>query len=230
MMDDLLQEMIDPAPVQHDASRRRRLWTTVTIVGLAAVGATALTTSAIFTDNDASSATIESGTVDLEIGEDVPFAFSPQNLAPGDSTFTPLQVQSNGSLELRYAVSYSATPAADGGADPNLEPPATPGDLRDVLALTVYSVPADTACTPAGVVGLTPLNNTGEGTDWPTASEPLVGSPDPGSQTGDRALASGVPEWLCFQVDFPLAADNAYQDSAVTLNLTFNAEQTANNP
>ena len=65
MMDDLLQEMIDPAPVHHDAPRRRRLWSTVAIVGLAAVGATTLTTSAIFTDNDATSATIESGTVDL---------------------------------------------------------------------------------------------------------------------------------------------------------------------
>ena len=69
MMDDLLQEMIDPAPVHPDAPRRRRLWSTVAIVGLAAVGATTLTTSAIFTDNDSTSATIESGTVDLQIGD-----------------------------------------------------------------------------------------------------------------------------------------------------------------
>ena len=68
MMDDLLQEMIDPAPVHRDAPRRRRLWTTVAIVGLAAVGATTLTTSAIFTDNDSTSADIETGTVDLAIG------------------------------------------------------------------------------------------------------------------------------------------------------------------
>src|SRR6187551_1642199 len=106
MMDDLLQEMIDPAPVHHDAPRRRRLWTTVAIVGLAAVGATTLTTSAIFTDNDSTSATIESGTVDLEIGQDVEFAFAPQNLAPGDSTFVPLQIQNNGSLALRYSIYY----------------------------------------------------------------------------------------------------------------------------
>ncbi len=39
MMDDLLEEMVNPpAPAQADRARRRRLWATVTIVGLAAVG------------------------------------------------------------------------------------------------------------------------------------------------------------------------------------------------
>ena len=56
MMDDLLHEMINPAPAPRDGARRRRLWTTVVIVGLAAIGATTLTTSAIFTDDDATSA------------------------------------------------------------------------------------------------------------------------------------------------------------------------------
>ncbi|KQR08224.1 TasA family protein [Cellulomonas sp. Leaf334] len=229
MMDDLLQEMIDPAPVHHDAPRRRRLWTTVAIVGLAAVGATTLTTSAIFTDNDAQSATIESGTVDLEIGDAVPFAFSPQNLAPGDSTFTPLQVQSNGSLQLRYAISYFATPTTNPEDDPVLDPPATPGDLRDILALTVYPVTSENACSAAGVAAVTPINNPGVGEDWPGAATPLVGVPTMGPDTGDRSLPAGASEWLCFQVDFPIAADNAYQDSAVELDLIFNAEQTANN-
>jgi hypothetical protein len=229
MMDDLLQEMIDPAPAHHDAPRRRRLWTTVAIVGLAAIGATTLTTSAIFTDNDATSAAIESGTVDLEIGETVPFAFSPQNLAPGDSTYTPLQVQSNGSLELRYAVSYFATPATNPGTDPVLDPPATPGDLRDILELSVFPVAAETGCTAAGVAALSPINNTGVGADWPGTATALVGQPTVGAQTGDRALAAGAGEWLCFRVDFPLEADNAYQDAAVELDLIFNAEQTANN-
>jgi len=45
VMDDLLQEMIDPAPAPRDAPRRRRLWMTVAIVGLAVVGVTKLTTA-----------------------------------------------------------------------------------------------------------------------------------------------------------------------------------------
>jgi len=229
MMDDLLQEMIDPAPAQHDAPRRRRLWTTVAIVGLAAVGATTLTTSAIFTDNDATSATIESGTVDLEIGQTVPFTFTPQNLAPGDSTFVPLEVQSNGSLALRYSVSYAASPAANGTPDPDLDPAPVAGDLRDVLQLSVYAVP-QASCTAAGVAAATRLNDAATVSPWPGAVSPLIGSNAQGAQTGDRDLTVGAPtEWLCFKVDFPTTAGNEYQDAGVTLDLTFNAEQTANN-
>lgn len=230
MMDDLLQEMIDPAPAQHDAPRRRRLWTTVAIVGLAAIGATTLTTSAIFTDNDATSATIETGTVDLEIGESVPFAFTPQNLAPGDSTFVPLEVQSNGSLALRYSISYSASVAPGGTTDPDLDPAPVAGDLRDVLELTVFAVP-QASCVAGGLGTATPINDPATVTPWPGTVSPLVGSNTQGQDPGDRGLTVGTPaEWLCFKVDLPLSAGNEYQDAGVTLDLTFNAEQTANNP
>src|SRR6478736_160891 len=110
MMDDLLQEMIDPAPVPRDGARRRRLWTTVVIVGLAAVGATTLTTSAIFTDDDATSASIQTGNVSLVLGGSTPFEFTPQNLAPGSSTFVPLTVTNDGSLGLRYSIPYFGAP------------------------------------------------------------------------------------------------------------------------
>ena len=145
MMDDLLQEMIDPAPVHHDAPRRRRLWSTVAIVGLAAVGATTLTTSAhlhrqrrdVRDHRERHRRPGRSATT-------VPFAFAPQNLAPGASTFAPLQVQSNGSLALRYADlvlrhDRRRTP----WPNPDLDPPAAAGDLRDVLELRVYARPAD---------------------------------------------------------------------------------------
>ncbi len=229
MMDDLLQEMIDPAPEHRDAPRRRRLWTTVAIVGLAAIGATTLTTSAIFTDNDSTSAAIESGTVDLALGA-TPFTFTPQNMAPGDTTFAPVQVQSNGSLALRYSISYSAAPAVNGTPDPVLNPAPTAGDLRDVLQLHVYAV-AQGGCTPAGVAGLTALNDPSTVTAWPGTVQPLVGSNAQGAQGGDRQLTvGGSSEWLCFAVDLPIGAGNEYQDTAVTLSLVFNAEQIANNP
>ena len=232
MMDDLLQEMIDPAPVHRDAPRGRRLWTTVAIVGLAAVGATTLTTSAIFTDNDSTSATIESGTVDLAIGEDVPFVFAPGNLVPGDSTFAPLQVQSNGSLALRYSISYAATMATNALPNPDLDPPAAAGDLRTVLELRVYAVP-QASCTAAGVAGATQLNDAATVTNWPSTVTRLVGDNFPGGQAGDRDLTvdpATASEWLCFRVDFPLGSGNDFQDAGVKLDLTFNAEQTANNP
>jgi spore coat-associated protein N len=239
MMDDLLQEMIDPAPAHRDAPRRRRLWTTVAIVGLAAIGATTLTTSAIFSDNDAASADIKSGTVDLVVGDGTTFAFTPQNLAPGDATFAPLQVSSSGSLELRYSVSYKAEQSAADAPAPDLAAPdgsavATDGDLRDVLQLRLYAVPA-AQCNLAGTGGATtpstPLNDAGTITPWPGIETPLVGSNAPGQQAGDRVLSVATPtEMLCARVDFPSTAGNEYQAGGVTLDLTFNAEQTVHNP
>src|SRR3954451_3137544 len=147
MMDDLLQEMIDPAPLHRDAPRRRRMWTTVAIVGLAVIGATTLTTSAIFTDNDSASADIQTGTVDLDVDAASTFAFLPQNLVPGDTTYAPLVVNSNGSLQLRYSISYkaeqiAATTAAPTLLDPAGAPVASGGDLRTVLQLRMYELPA----------------------------------------------------------------------------------------
>ncbi|KQY47070.1 hypothetical protein [Cellulomonas sp. Root137] len=235
MMDDLLQEMIDPAPVHHDAPRRRRLWTTVAIVGLAAVGATTLTTSAIFTDNDTVSAEIQSGTVDLVVGSTTAFAFAPQNLNPGATTFAPLLVSSTGSLELRYAISYSAVPTAGPAGSPVVEDTdgttavATGANLANVLELRMFRVDAAADCNAANTAG-TPLNAAGTVTPWPATTTELVGSPATLAQTGDRVLNAGTPsEWLCARVDFPSSAGNEYQDSGVELTLLFNAEQTANN-
>jgi len=240
MMDDLLQEMIDPAPVHRDAPRRRRLWTTVAIVGLAAIGATALTTSAIFTDNDSASADIQTGTVDLSVNSPATFVFQPQALAPGDTTYAPLVVNSNGSLELRYSIAYkaeqiAATATAPTLLDPSGAPVASGGDLRTVLQLRMYEVPS-TQCNDAGTGGLTtpstPLNAAGTISPWPAVETPLVGSNAPGQQTGDRVMAAAsAPVELCARVDFPQGPnDNAFQAAGVKLDLTFNAEQTAHNP
>lgn len=236
MMDDLLQEMIDPAPVHRDAPRRRRLWTTVAIVGLAAIGATTLTTSAIFTDNDAATAEIQSGTVDLVVGSTTAFAFTPQNLNPGATTYAPLLVSSTGSLGLRYAISYSAAQVAGPAGSPVLEdgdgvtPVASGDNLANVLELRMFAVATAADCGPAATTG-TPLNPPGTITPWPATTTALVGNPSQGLQGGERVLDAGTPsEWLCARVDFPVTAGNQYQDSGVELTLLFNAEQTANNP
>lgn len=221
MMDDLLDEMINPAPAPRDRARRRRLWTTVIIVGLAAVGATTLTTSAIFTDGDSTSATIQTGNVNLVLGSPTQFAFAPQNLAPGSSTFVPLTVSNTGSLALRYAISYSGAAGTGTGT----------GNLTDVLELRMYALPA-ALCTQAGTDVATTINNTGAAVNnWPAVPADLVGSPAVGAQTGDRAISGGNnTEPLCARVDFPIGAGNEYQDTSATLKLQFDAEQTLNNP
>ncbi|WP_034610659.1 hypothetical protein [Cellulomonas sp. URHD0024] len=219
MDDDLLHEMINPPPVPRDAARRRRLWTTVIIVALAAVGATTLTTSAIFTDDDSTSAAIKSGNVNLVLGGPTPFAFTPQNLAPGSSTFVPMTVSNTGSLQLRYSISYFGS-GSTGTAD-----------LSNVLELRLYDLAAG-SCNQAGTDAAETINNFGDPVNnWPTVPEALVGKPAGGAQDGDRELAGGnTTESLCARVDFPFEAGNQYQNASVTLNLVFNAEQTLNNP
>ncbi|WP_028045188.1 hypothetical protein [Cellulomonas sp. URHE0023] len=223
MMDDLLHEMINPAPAPRDAARRRRLWTTVTIVGLAAVGATTLTTSALFTDEDAMSASIKTGSVSLALSGSTPFAFTPTNLAPGDSTFVPVTVTNDGSLGLRYSISYFGAPGAGTGT----------GDLSDVLELRMFTVPDASSCTEIGTNAATTINTPPAAvSNWPVAPGlPLVGNPAVGQQGGDRLLPSGIgnSETLCARVDLPLSAGNEYQDTSVTLNLLFTSEQTLNN-
>jgi hypothetical protein len=230
MMDDLLHEMIDPAPVPHDRPRRLRMWTTIVIIGLAAVGATTLTTSAIFTDNDSASADIKTGSVDLVVGSTT-FASSVALLAPGDSTFLPLTVSNKGSLELRYAISYRAEQLAITPSYPDA--PAGNGDLRQMLELRTYAVDA-TLCNAEGVASIATINRGGvAATTWPT--DPLelvklVGDTTSGLDAGDRTLpGASAAASLCARVDFKLGADNSYQNTGAKLTLVFDAEQTLNN-
>lgn len=225
MIDDLLQDMIDPAPAPRDKPRRRRLWATVAIVGLSVVGATSLTTSALFTDNDTVQAGITSGTVDVTSGIGT-FDLPADGLAPGGTTVAPITVSNDGSLALRYAVRYSAAPGTPTRTDPDLETPVTKGSLQDVLSLSLYALPAD-QCTASGTALATPLVSTGNG--LASTDSPLLGSVDQGAQAQDRALAALTSEQLCVRVDFDSQAGNEYQNTATDITLRFVAEQTVNN-
>jgi hypothetical protein len=57
-----------------------------------------------------------------------------------------------------------------------------------------------------------------------------VGSATQGAQAGDRTLAGGANETLCFKADLPLSTGNSFQGTATDVTFTFAAEQTANNP
>jgi len=77
----------------------------------------------------------------------------------------------------------------------------------------------------AGACGATTGNLYSGGLD--TAA---FGSSAQGAQAGDRTLAAGASENLCFHWTFDLAAANALQGETANVTFTFNAEQTANNP
>jgi len=242
-MDELLREMVEPAPSPSDVARRRRLISSIVILGLAVVGITVLSTSALFTDNDTvTSNAITTGSVDLTAGNLV--LLQSGDLAPGDSTFAEVTVTNSGSLAYRYAIRYQAsdvdTEPGTATHTPDTGSPAiTEAQLSSQLRLRVY---AHVSCTADGTDAvtsnpggdapalLTSVGNTdGVGAlstaDW----APLVGDVAPLAQPGDRQLSSTASETLCVRIDLSSGAANQYQNTSSTVSLRFDAEQTTNN-
>jgi predicted ribosomally synthesized peptide with SipW-like signal peptide len=168
---------------------------------------------AVFTDQAANDAnTFTTGTVDISTSPASAFiTFS--NMAPGDSTTQSLVVSNAGTLQLRYAISSSATNTDGKG-------------LKDQLVLTIKTIDVTTPATPCDNFDGTQLY-TGD-LDGTTGA--LVGSNTQGQQAGDRTLNASSNETLCFRVALPLSTGNAYQNATTTATFTFDAEQTINNP
>ncbi|WP_019136195.1 SipW-dependent-type signal peptide-containing protein [Cellulomonas massiliensis] len=211
MMDDILQEMIDPAPPAHDRGRRRRLWTSAAIIAMAVAGASVLTTNALFTDNATTSAPIETGTIDITASE-LSFTMPTGGMLPGGAVVAPVTVTNSGSLAYWYAVSYRA----DDGAGQT-------ADLSDVLRLRAYALSGG-QCTLATTETATPLGDTGVGLSGSDAV--LFGEPGVIAGTGSRSLASRASQSLCFRVDMA-DAGNAFQATTSDVVLTFDAVQHA---
>lgn len=218
MMDELIEEMIDPAPSREDVARRRRAWATGSILVLAGVGATSLTTAAVFTDTDPLTGALSTGTLVLDAGG-AELTMPVGGLAPGGTVVAPLTVSNSGSLELRYALSISAASTSTSGAD-----------LRDQLRLRVLE---DATCTVESVVAAPVLGRlpaTDGAFGLPAAEVAVVGDPATGAQTGDRTLVAVTgAETLCLEVHMSRDAGNDYQDTSVELSLVLDSEQTVNN-
>lgn len=214
MMDDLLEEMVNPAPAQADKARRRRLWATVTIVGLAALGVTSLTTSALFTDNKTASDAIKTGTVSLET-DAMTFTVPVDNMLPGAAIVAPLEVRNAGSLRYQYAISYQAVNGAGETAD-----------LSDRLRVEIFTRAAGN-CTITGTLSTTGLigRSTTSGYGLATALTPIVGDPADYANAANRFLSASEADNLCVRVEFDATADNSYQDTSTTLTLRFDARQ-----
>lgn len=169
---------------------------------------------AVFTDQETvDSNTFTTGTIDISTNPTTALV-SFSNMAPGDSVTDDLVVSNDGSLELRYAISSSATDTDGKG-------------LKDQLDLTIKTIDVTTPGTPCDDFDGTELY-TGDLDDGATGY--LVGDPTTGADTGDRVLAASASETLCFRVELPLTTDDTYQDATTTATFTFDAEQTVNNP
>jgi len=149
------------------------------------------------------------GTLSIKGAIDEPL-FAGRPITPGDEQTTPVQVTNDGSLGVRYAVTSTTTEDA----------------LAAALGLTVWRLPVAGTCElpPASTLlyGPAPLGST-TGID-------IVGDPAPGAQAGDRTLAAGAAETLCFRVTAPLALGNESQGRGTQPVFGFEAEQLDQNP
>ena len=233
MVDDLLQEMIDPTPPRTDVSRWRRLGATAAIFALAGVGITSLTTNALFTDRETTAGDLLTGTVDLSLGS-FQFTMPSGGMAPGDVVVQPIAVDNTGSLALRYAVSFLATKTASPNPDPTNSAGTGvvgTGDLRTVLTLSVFHVTNATGCTATTPV---PTDPAVAGTQQNLAVAdytPILGSPEVGPQTGDSEILGGGTntQTLCVRLAMDPASTNDFQNTAANVSLRFDAEQVVNN-
>lgn len=187
---------------QEVRRRRRRRGMLVLLLSLSLSGLGATMFSlAIFTSSAASTGSFSTGTISLITAPAT--VFTVPAMMPGDSGSATLTVTNNGTAQLRYAMT-SASTNTDGK------------DLRDQIA---FSIVAGT-CPGAGGA----LYNG-------ALSGAALGDPTQGDQTGDRTLAAGASEPLCFAWSLPLmTTDNSFQGATTTTTFTFQAEQTANNP
>jgi predicted ribosomally synthesized peptide with SipW-like signal peptide len=187
---------------------------------MGAVGTTALLsaftggTLAIFTDTKTITNNQFTNTTVTLTTNPTTALVSYSNMLPGDSTTAAVVVTNTSSVAtVRYAVSSSATNTDALG-------------LKDQLTLVIKTIDVTTPGVPCDNFDGTQLY-TG---DLDSSAGKLIGDNAQGAQAGDRSLAAGVAETLCFQVTLPSGTSNSYKNATTTATFTFDAEQTKNNP
>ena len=160
---------------------------------------------ALFADSDALGANaFTTGTIVLGLNPTTALLTS-SALMPGDNVNGTLVVSNTGTAQLRYAMSSSSTNTDGKG-------------LAAQMTLTIKTL--GTSCA------------TFDGTSLFSGalSAAAMGSNAAGAQAGDRTLAAGASETLCFRASLPLASGNTFQNATTTTTFTFDSEQTSNNP
>jgi len=203
--------------VQSEDRRRRRRRRLLAILIFAVllvptIGTTALSI-ALFTDQESSSSSFTTGTIILDDVKIDALVLTTSALMPGDSVTDDVVVENDGTAQLRYAMTTAST-------NPDAKA------LRDALTLVVKTIDVTSPASPCNDFdGASTLYNGVLG-----ASTAAFGDPTAGSNTGDRTLAAGANETLCFRVSLPSSTGNSAQGATTTTTFTFDAEQTSSNP
>ena len=180
-------------------NRRRRAMVALLMATTVATVGAGAMSLAVFTDSQASSGSWSAGTIVLGVSPST--SFTATDILPGDTGSQTITVSDTGTGALRYAMT-SSSDNSDGKG------------LADQMTLLVR---AGTCAAPGATVYTGSL------------SAAAFGDPTQGAQSGDRTVAAGASDSLCFTWTFPLASGNAYKSAATAATFTFAAEQTANN-
>lgn len=189
---------------------RRRLLSTVLVLAVLG-GVIGSGTLAVFGRSDWVAANaVPTSTVGLGPGPTrVDVTFDPA--APGDRVIESVVVANDaGRAPLRYAVSSVASGPAGAGRG---------GGQRVVVKAEV-----------TGTVPCAGFDSSGRvlyAGHLVPPSGALIGDPAPGVQTGDRTLAAGTSETLCFGVRPGTSVGDSDRAAAPAATLTFDAESTA---
>lgn len=191
----------------------RRMATTV-IVLLGFLAVTAVGVRAVFVGQDVvPSNGFSTSTLNLTVSPTSALA-SFSNMSPGDQVTAPLVVTNPpGGATLRYAITVNAT-NADGK------------DLRKQIRLVIRTGDSGSPSSCTAFTG-TELSTGPLSGD---ASGRVLGNSGQGTHPGDRVLAAGVSETLCFRMELPISTPNSYRTAATTATFNVIAEQTANIP
>ena len=185
----------------------RKSLTLLVVAGLLAsfslLASALFTASATVTNN-----TFTTGTLNLTASPTTA-ALTFSNMAPGDAVTAPINTTNTGTLQLRYAMTSAST-----NADSK--------NLAQQMTLLIKTGVTTCSAGGFGVDGTTIYSG--------TLASAAFGDPTQGTHAGDRTLNAAASETLCFQAGLPLSTSNTYQGATTTTTLTFQAEQTANNP
>jgi hypothetical protein len=205
--------------VEH-GERKRRIWSALIVLAIAASAVAVAVTGAIFTDSQSVGGnSLNSGSIDISTSP-TSGVLTATAMAPGDRTNGTLAVTNGGTLQLRYAVQRSATNTDSKG-------------LRDALRLRI-GLQAGGSCdfpyynTDGTTTTLSDDTALYEGLGFSGTATNTIGDVAQGAQSGDRTLNAAASETLCVSVVLPLAATGP-QAAATTATFDFAAEQTANN-
>ena len=197
-----------------NTARKRILLTLTAGFAVASIGVGAISL-AVFTDTETVDATFTSGTIILDATKIDALTLTNTNVMPGDSITGSVDVENDGTNQLRYSLNTSTT---DGSS---VNGPA----LYSALVVEVRTIDATTPLVKCDDFDGTVL----QAAEVLGASNIMFGDPSSTVGTGDRTVAAGATDVLCIRVSLPLATDDTYQDATGVTTFTFNAEQTENN-